>query len=274
MPFFKKKALAAAGTSRAAAAAGAAGADSVRHGGLPPAEQSEVTHGGPPVEEGDDELQNVGSGSGTHSVVAQGAVVAPGTAVAAASALFGAPPVKAAGPAFPTLGVTLEFLEDFVAAKVRGKRSRYGTTLVECPGDQGPDHLAFRKGEIVAVADIAQLDDASNGGWLTGYCRAGNWADRKKFRTEAVQWLAGLSTDEVCGSIIKLETAAESWPVEQKERSYARMVLAQAVRQAQRKTGIGLATVFASHAWTFVKSPALILLRVLIFCSVLSILAD
>ena len=63
---------------------------------------------------------------------------------------------------------------------------------------------------------------------------------------EHVEWLAGLSTDEVCSQIIKPETVAAAWPAEQRERSYAQMDL------ARGKGGTGKATVFASHAWTFV----------------------
>jgi hypothetical protein len=71
----------------------------------------------------------------------------------------------------------------------------------------------------------------------TGYRRAGDWADRKRFRGAHVEWLAGLSTDEVCSQIIKPETSAAAWPAEQRERSYAQMDL------ARGKAGIGKAIV-------------------------------
>ena len=160
----------------------------------------------------------------------------------------GSPAPKFEGPPeFPTLGITLGYLETFVAQKVAGKRSRYGTTKVATPADErGDGCLVFKRGEIVAVADIAQFDDAA-GGWYIGYRRAGDWAERKRFRSEHVQWLTGLSTDEVCGSLIKPETSGYAgWPAQQRERSYAQMAL------ARGEAGIGRATVFASHAWTFV----------------------
>lgn len=158
------------------------------------------------------------------------------------------------GPAFPTLGVTLDFLEAFTEQKVRGKPSRYCTAKVDCRASN-PDELTFRAGEILGIADLDAVDD----GWFVGYRRAGNWGDRLKFRVEAVDRLAGLSTDEVCGDIIKPETAAATWPLDEKERSYARMVLNASspggnarLVPAQCETGIGTANVFASHAWTFV----------------------
>jgi tetratricopeptide (TPR) repeat protein len=145
------------------------------------------------------------------------------------------------GPAFPTLGVTLDFLERFTREHVSGKLSRYCTARVDC--DAGADdELSFKKGEILAIGDLNAIND----GWFVGYRRAGNWADRKKFRVGAVDRLAGLSTDEVCANIIKPVCAAASWPEHEQERSYARMM------RAQGDAGIGTATVFASHAWTFV----------------------
>ena len=146
-----------------------------------------------------------------------------------------------AAPQFPKLGVTLEFLERFVEEKVAGKASRYCIALIDCaaPSDE---HLSFKKGDILAIADL----NAVNDGWYVGYARAGNWGDRKKFRPDAVERLRGLTTDEVCGSIIKPETQAAQWPDEEKERSYARMW------RAAGGSGVGDATVFASHAWTFV----------------------
>jgi hypothetical protein len=159
------------------------------------------------------------------------------------------PVAAAAGPAFPSLGVSLDFLERFVHDKVRGRQSRYVIALQDSAGSptgEGPpgaDELEFQKGEVLAIADIsADL----HGGWLIGYRRAGDWGDRKAFRADAVERLAGLSTDEVCNDIIKPETQSASWPTHVVERSYAQMVL------AQGETGIGTATVFASHAWTFV----------------------
>ena len=50
----------------------------------------------------------------------------------------------------------------------------------------------------------------------------------------------------MCGDIIKPACTAATWPEEEKERSYARMV------RAEGEAGVGTATVFASHAWTFV----------------------
>lgn len=50
----------------------------------------------------------------------------------------------------------------------------------------------------------------------------------------------------MCGDIIKPACTAATWPEEEKERSYARMV------RAKGEAGVGTATVFASHAWTFV----------------------
>jgi hypothetical protein len=145
------------------------------------------------------------------------------------------------GPAFPTLGVTLDFLERFTREHVSGKLSRYCTARVDC--DAGADdELSFKKGEILAIGDLNAIND----GWFVGYRRAGNWADRKKVRVGAVDRLAGLSTDEVCANIIKPVCAAASWPEHEQERSYARMM------RAQGDAGIGTATVFASHAWTFV----------------------
>ena len=185
-------------------------------------------------------------------------------AAAAPAASDDAAAAAAAGPQFPTLGVTLAFLEAFVQDKVAGKASRYCTANVDCVGaDDG--FLTFKKGDIVAIAGL----DAVNDGWFAdgfctkidgfcikmmdffqprfvGYCRAGNWEDRKKFRPAAVDRLSGLSTDEVCSLIIKPETSAASWAADEKERSYARMV-----RDAGG-TGVDTATVFASHAWTFV----------------------
>ncbi len=146
-----------------------------------------------------------------------------------------------AGPQFPKLGVTLEFLERFVEEKVTGKASRYCIALTDCAA-QSDEYLSFKKGDILAIADL----NAVNDGWFVGYARAGNWGDRKKFRPDAVEQLRGLTTDEVCGSIIKPETQAAQWPDEEKERSYARMW------RSAGGSGVGDATVFASHAWTFV----------------------
>ena len=76
----------------------------------------------------------------------------------------------------------------------------------------------------------------------TGYRRAGDWADRKRFRGAHVEWLAGLSTDEVCSQVIKPETSAAAWPAEQRERSYAQMDL------ARGEAGIGEATALGVQA--------------------------
>ena len=197
--------------------------------------------------------------SGTSSLIAKNAAAAAvdSTEDLARNSLVGhgghTPPPKHDGPPdFPTLGVSLNYLLEFTADKVAGKRSRYGTTKVASPADEcGDGFLVFKQGEIVAVGDTAQFDDdATNGDWYTGYRRAGDWGERKRFRREHVEWLSGLSTDEVCGQIIKPETSAAAWPAEQRERSYAQMVLA---REAGGSVdGIGKATVFASHAWTFV----------------------
>lgn len=151
------------------------------------------------------------------------------------------PPRAGAGPQFPSLGVTLAFLERFVEENVRGKASRYCIALSDCTA-ASDEFLSFKKGEILAIADLNALND----GWWVGYARAGNWADRKKFRPDAVQRLRGLTTDEVCASIIKPVTQAAQWPVEEQERSYARMW------RAAGGDGVDTATVFASHAWTFV----------------------
>ena len=168
-----------------------------------------------------------------------------------------------AGPEFPSLGVTLEFLERFVQEKVAGKDSRYCIATVDCTG-ASDEYLSFKKGDILAIADLSAINDA----WFVGYARAGNWADRKRFRPDAVERLSGLSTDEVCAMIIKPETDAAQWPDEEKERSYARMVMNAAspggnarVVPAQGPTGVGEATVFASHAWTFVFSELIESLR-------------
>jgi hypothetical protein len=187
------------------------------------------------------------------------------------------------GPAFPTLGVTLDFLERFVEQHVQGKPSRYCTARVDCqasnddvstpdcgaprrrrrrrrrschgaftePAALGPQELSFKAGEILAISDL----DAANDGWLTGYRRAGNWADRKKFRVDAIDRLAGLSTDEVCSDIIKPACSAAIWPEHEQERSYARLAL------AAGEPGVGTATVFASHAWTFVFAELVASLR-------------
>jgi hypothetical protein len=60
--------------------------------------------------------------------------------------------------------------EEFVAGKVAGKRSCYGTTTVDTPADErGEGCLVFKKGDIVAVGDIAQFEDAANGGWCAAW---------------------------------------------------------------------------------------------------------
>ncbi len=171
--------------------------------------------------------------------------------------------VDSLGPEFPTLGVTLEFLERFVQEKVAGKASRYCVATTDCTGVSG-EYLSFKKGDILAIADL----NAVNDGWFVGYARAGNWNDRKRFRPDAVERLSGLTTDEVCGGIIKPETAAARWPDEEKERSYARMALNASSPSgnarfvpAEGETGVGLATVFASHAWTFVFAELIESLR-------------
>eukprot|EP01048_Picozoa_sp_COSAG05_P024110 COSAG05_NODE_5520_length_1153_cov_1.533207_1_plen_226_part_10 len=149
-----------------------------------------------------------------------------------------------AGPSFPTLGVTLEFLERFVQDKVAGQCSRYCIATADYSG-AADDGLSFKVGDILAIADLDAANDAADDGWYVGYKRAGDWSDRKKFRPGDVERLSGLTTDEVCGNIIKPETAAAPWPDEIKEPSYARMVMA-------NEPGVGTANVFASHAWTFV----------------------
>lgn len=111
--------------------------------------------------------------------------------------------------------------------------------------------LSFKAGEVLAIGDL----DAVNDGWLTGYRRAGNWADRKKFRVDAITRLAGLSTDEVCTDIIKPACIAATWPEHEHERSYARMA------RAAGESGVGTATVFVSHAWTFVFADLVASLR-------------
>jgi hypothetical protein len=182
----------------------------------------------------------------------------------------------AGGPAFPTLGVSLDFLERFVEHHVQGKPSRYCTARIDweasnddvstpdcvaplppChgvfaePAALGPQELSFKAGEILAISDL----DAVNDGWLTGFRRAGNWADRKKFRVDAIDRLAGLSTDEVCTDIIKPACSAATWLEHEQERSYARLAL------ATGEAGVGTATVFASHAWTFVFAELVASLR-------------
>ncbi len=119
------------------------------------------------------------------------------------------------------------------------------------PAALGPQELSFKAGEILAISDL----DAVNDGWLTGFRRAGNWADRKKFRVDAIDRLAGLSTDEVCTDIIKPACSAATWLEHEQERSYARLAL------ATGESGVGTATVFASHAWTFVFAELVASLR-------------
>ena len=167
------------------------------------------------------------------------------------------------GPEFPRLGVTLDFLERFVQDKVAGKASRYCVATTDCTA-ASEEYLSFKKGDILAIADL----NAVNDGWFVGYARAGNWNDRKRFRPDAVERLSGLTTDEVCGGIIKPETSAAPWPPEEKERSYARMVLNASsptgnarIVPADGETGVGDATVFASHAWTFVFAELIESLR-------------
>eukprot|EP01047_Picozoa_sp_COSAG01_P022841 COSAG01_NODE_1371_length_10547_cov_22.320827_5_plen_1287_part_00 len=175
------------------------------------------------------------------------------------------------GPAFPTLGVSLDFLERFVAEKVAGRSSCYAFAKVDSkPADT--DHLSFTKGEILGIADVSAVDS----GWFIGYRRAGDWAERKRFRIDDVERLPGLSTDEVCGQIIKPETQAAVWPPDVVERSYARMTQQQQQQQQQQPRqqqegeaadggggsgGVGVATVFASHAWTFVFEELIAALR-------------
>jgi hypothetical protein len=113
--------------------------------------------------------------------------------------------------------------------------------------DGADDWLHFAAGEILAVADLAQLDAPDTNGCVTGYHRAGDWGERRRFRADVVRWLPGLSTDEVCSLIIKPETATAAWPADVAEWSYARMVVA----RGEDEGGVGTATVFASHAWTF-----------------------
>ena len=83
-------------------------------------------------------------------------------------------PAEAVGPAFPTLGVTLDFLERFVSEKVAGKPSRYCIAKVDCIGNDADDELSFKAGEILGIGELTAVND----GWLLGYRRAGNWADR------------------------------------------------------------------------------------------------
>ena len=192
-------------------------ADGSSHGGAAPPDGSSVGHGGEKTEANEKEEPSASGAEENAAIVA------------------------AAGPAFPTLGVTLDFLERFTAEHVRGKPSRYCTAKVDCQASL-PDELSYKKGEILGIGDLSAVND----GWLVGYRRAGDWGERKKFRLEAVDRLAGLSTDEVCGDIIKPACTAASWPEDEKERSYARMV------RAEGETGVGEANVFASHAWTFV----------------------
>lgn len=85
-----------------------------------------------------------------------------------------AEPAEPVGPAFPTLGVTLDFLERFVSEKVAGKPSRYCIAKVDCIGNDADDELSFKAGEILGIGELTAVND----GWLLGYRRAGNWADR------------------------------------------------------------------------------------------------
>jgi hypothetical protein len=124
----------------------------------------------------------------------------------------------AGGPAFPTLGVTLSFLERFTKEKVHGQPSRYCIAREDCDASS-PDELSLKAGEILGIGDLGTF----NNGWLVGYRRAGDWGDRLRFRAKAVQRLPGLSTDEVCGNIIKPETKAASWAADAVERSYAQV---------------------------------------------------
>ena len=240
------------GALGSAAAAKGGGLDVSHGGGAPVGAETDITHGG--GADGAKDEVDVTHGGGEDQSASPSKQASTATAESRDSSV---------GPAFPSLGVTLDFLERFVREKVAGKPSRYCTAKRDVAASAG-DELSFKAGEILGIADLEAIND----GWFVGYRRAGDWGERKKFRPEHVDRLAGLSTDEVspsqafgssalasdhaalpqvCGDIIKPETSSFGWDADIVERSYARMVRAQG-----GGAGVGEATVFASHAWTFV----------------------